>query len=43
METTQMPNDRWMGKEDVIHIYIYTHIHIYNEILAIKGTKLGHL
>ena len=21
METTQMPNNRWMDKEDVIHIY----------------------
>ena len=37
METTQIPINRGMDKEDVIcvHIYIYTHTRIYNGILFI--------
>ena len=28
MEATQVPVNRLMDKEDVVHIYIYTHTHI---------------
>ena len=41
MEATLLSNHSWMGKEDVVHIYIYNGIilsHKKNEILPFAAT-----